>query len=656
MATRFLHATLLCLGLAWAAAVPAKDPPAIAVVPGPNLLVDGIPPLERVQRDEPAELRLLRFVDWHPLRPEMLVLARIGARAQLHRLNEALGQPEALTRGKDAVAGARWEPGAGEYLVYSQDQGGDESYRLYRLTPGQPPVALTSPTARVSDFAFLPAGRGLVYLLEQLDRYAADDRESRTTLMWTDPLDPTRKRQLGEVRNGRFGALRVTEGGAVIVTRTQGGRHQLWRFDVDGGEARPLGEARPVAGQGEDEAALWSREAVDGDHRHLLRTDPDSGARRSLLVDLPGDLEAIAVAPSSARRPIAMAHNQQGISVLRLFDPAPATAPPRAIAADLPAGVASNLAWHPKLPLLAFNHVSAQNPGRVIVYDLARDAHRPWSGTAAMPSGVEYRTLRWKSFDGLEITALHIAPPVHFEGRRPVYIAIHGGPSSQARPGYLAGLNRHLVESLGMHLILPNVRGSDGFGQRFLNLDNGRRREDAVKDISALLDLIGEREDMDPSRVIVSGGSYGGYMALAVAVHESARIAGSICRVGIANFVSFLENTESYRREARRIEYGDERDPAMREFLRQVSPLTHADKLRKPLFVVHGRNDPRVPYSEAEQMVKAVRAQGTAVWFLTAEDEGHSFTSAANRDYLFNASVEFVRRVIAGQALTGEAR
>jgi len=202
-----------------------------------------------------------------------------------------------------------------------------------------------------------------------------------------------------------------------------------------------------------------------------------------------------------------------------------------------------------------------------------------------------------------------------------------------------------------MHVIQPNVRGSEGFGREFLALDNGRRREDAVRDISALLDLIATREDMDPARVIVAGGSYGGYMALAVAVHESARIAGSICRVGIANFISFLEQTESYRRDNRRAEYGDERDPEMREFLRSISPLTRAAEVRKPLFVVHGRNDPRVPHAEAQQMVAAVRAQGTPVWFLTAEDEGHSFVRSANRDYLAQATAEFVRRVLAGEPL-----
>jgi len=195
------------------------------------------------------------------------------------------------------------------------------------------------------------------------------------------------------------------------------------------------------------------------------------------------------------------------------------------------------------------------------------------------------------------------------------------------------------------------VRGSEGFGKRFLGLDNGRHREDAVQDISALLDLIAGREDMDASKVIVAGGSYGGYMSLAVATHESKRIAGSICRVGIANFVSFLENTESYRRDNRRAEYGDERDPAMREFLQKISPLSHAAQVKKPLLVVHGRNDPRVPYSEAQAMVKAVREQGTPVWFLTAEDEGHSFSKADNREYLHQLTLEFVQRLLTGEAL-----
>ncbi len=200
------------------------------------------------------------------------------------------------------------------------------------------------------------------------------------------------------------------------------------------------------------------------------------------------------------------------------------------------------------------------------------------------------------------------------------------------------------MQELGIALIEPNVRGSAGYGKTFLSLDDGVKREDSVKDISALLDWIATQPGLDASRVLVHGGSYGGYMALAVSVHESARIAGGISVVGISNFVSFLTRTESYRRDLRRVEYGDEREPQMRAFLESISPLNNAQRIKKPLFVVQGKNDPRVPYTESEQIVERVRANGLAVWYLRAENEGHGFVRKENADFQFYAMVKFIEQ------------
>jgi dipeptidyl aminopeptidase/acylaminoacyl peptidase len=220
---------------------------------------------------------------------------------------------------------------------------------------------------------------------------------------------------------------------------------------------------------------------------------------------------------------------------------------------------------------------------------------------------------------------------------------VHGGPASQARPRFLGRYN-YLLNELGIALIYPNVRGSTGFGKSFAALDDGRKREDSVKDVGALIDWIGGRPDLDGARVLVGGGSYGGYMALACAVHYAERIAGAISVVGISNFVTFLERTETYRRDLRRAEYGDERDPGMRAYLESVSPLRHADKIARPLLVAHGRNDPRVPFAEAEQIVAALKKRGTPAWFIAAADEGHGFVKKPNADYLFYATAEFARR------------
>ncbi|MFD2452306.1 alpha/beta hydrolase family protein [Ideonella paludis] len=224
-------------------------------------------------------------------------------------------------------------------------------------------------------------------------------------------------------------------------------------------------------------------------------------------------------------------------------------------------------------------------------------------------------------------------------------INIHGGPEGQATFGFLGRMS-YLVEEMGVAIIQPNVRGSSGYGKTFLTLDNGFKREDSVKDIGALLDWIATQPNLDPSRVLVMGGSYGGYMSLAVSTHYADRIAGAIDVVGISHFVTFLQNTESYRRDLRRVEYGDEREPAMRAHLEAISPLTNAHKIRKPLFVIQGRNDPRVPWTEAEQIVAKARANGTPVWYLLAENEGHGFQRKENADFQFYAMLEFMKMTL----------
>ena len=218
-------------------------------------------------------------------------------------------------------------------------------------------------------------------------------------------------------------------------------------------------------------------------------------------------------------------------------------------------------------------------------------------------------------------------------------VNIHGGPEAQYQPGYLG---RNTLSELGVALIFPNVRGSSGFGKTFLALDDGEKREDTVKDIGALLDWIAAQPGLDKSRVMVSGGSYGGYMTLASMTHYNDRFRCAIDVVGISNWVTFLEHTEAYRRDLRRVEYGDERDPKMREFLMKISPLTSASNITKPMFIVQGRNDPRVPYTEAEQMVAAIKKNGGPVWFLMAKDEGHGFSKKKNQDFQFYAGLKFV--------------
>ena len=251
------------------------------------------------------------------------------------------------------------------------------------------------------------------------------------------------------------------------------------------------------------------------------------------------------------------------------------------------------------------------------------------------------------SFDGERVSGfLYLPDAARFPGRRPLMVNIHGGPESQYRPGFL-GRNNYLINELGIAVFYPNVRGSTGFGKRFVALDNGPfRREDSVKDIGAFLDALAANPRLDPARFAVAGGSYGGYMCFASSIFYGARLRGANCVVAISSFVTFLENTQDYRRDLRRVEYGDERDPEQRAKLTAISPLTRAREIKIPLLVVTGANDPRVPASEADQIIAAVRAQGGQAWHLLGQNEGHGFAKKENADYQFWASLMFWKQTL----------
>jgi dipeptidyl aminopeptidase/acylaminoacyl peptidase len=253
--------------------------------------------------------------------------------------------------------------------------------------------------------------------------------------------------------------------------------------------------------------------------------------------------------------------------------------------------------------------------------------------------------VRWKSFDGKMISGFLYKAPVKFTGKRPVLVVIHGGPEGQSQPNFL-GRNNYLLNELGIALIYPNVRGSTGYGKTFSLLDNGFQREDTYKDINALFDWIGARPDLDAGRVAVMGGSYGGHMTLAVSTFYGDRIRCSVDIVGMSNLVTFLEHTEAYRRDLRRVEYGDERDPKMREFLERIAPMNNIEKIKKPMLVIAGKNDPRVPVSESQQIAAALKKQGTPVWLMIAKDEGHGYRKKSNQDFQFYATVEFLRQYL----------
>lgn len=633
---------------AQAPAVPAATPPLAVIRPHDALSTSGMPDIpaeiaEAVGRY--AEFRAATVLGWHPSRRELLISTRFGDTPQLHEVRAPGAARRQLTFLSDRVLSARWPRHSEDYLVFARDRGGDEFSQLYRYDVADGAITLLSDGGR-SQNALGPWSRQ-----GDLMAFGSTRRNGRDRDVYVlDPRQPGRARLVLQVEGGGWLPLDWSPDDRHLVVLEQVSVNEsfLWLVDVVSGEKRlltPKGGPEKVAYDGaaftSDGRGLYTLTDRGSEWKRLIRLDLATSRHTVLTGAIEWDVERFALSPDG--RTIAHSTNEAGVSVLRLLDTTSGQERP---VPPLPAGVLGALHWHADSAALAFSLSTSRSPSDAWSLEIGTGRLERW--TQSETGGLDARLfaepelVRWPSFDGRGISGFLYRPPARFAGKRPVIIDIHGGPEGQSRPGFVGRVN-YLIQELGIAVLYPNVRGSLGFGKAFVQLDNGRRREDSVRDIGALLDWIALRPDLDASRVMVTGGSYGGYMALAVATHYDSRIRGAIDVVGISNFVTFLENTEAYRRDLRRVEYGDERDPAMREFLLRIAPVHNAHRITRPLFVVQGRNDPRVPYTESEQMVATVRANGGPVWYLLAADEGHGFGKKKNQDFQFYATVAFIR-------------
>jgi dipeptidyl aminopeptidase/acylaminoacyl peptidase len=621
---------------------------AATIQPPASLRTDGIPAIPTATAETVGaytEFRSAAFAGWHPTRRAALILTRFGDTNQVHEVGMPGGARRQLTFYPERITSASWPRRSADYFVFTKDRGGDEFWQVFRTD------VATGATVMISD-----GGRSQNELgpwSQEGDRmaYSSTRRNGVDRDVYVvDPRDPSSTRLVLELQGGGWGVLDWSPDDSKLVVSefVSINESYLWIADVATGERTlltPKGSAETVAYDGaqfsRDGKGVYVTTDRDAEFMRLAHVDLATGEHRYLTTDLQWDVEAFDVAPDG--RSIAFVANEDGASVLHRIDAE--TGKPLPVPA-LPVGVVTGFAWHESGRELGISLSSARSPSDLYSVDFTAQRVERWTesetGGINTAAFAEPEVVRWKSFDGRTISGLLYKPAARFAGPRPVVINIHGGPESQSRPTFL-GRSNYLLDRLGVAILYPNVRGSTGFGKTFAKLDNGRLREDSVKDVGALLDWLRSRADLDASRVLVTGGSYGGYMTLAAATQFDDRIRGSLSVVGISNFVTFLENTEDYRRDLRRAEYGDEREPAMREFLLGISPMNHAHRITKPLFVVQGRNDPRVPYTEAEQMVATVRGKGGPVWYLLAEDEGHGFAKKRNQDYLFYATVAFMQ-------------
>jgi len=620
------------------------------VAPPESLVVEGVPKIPVSLAETAGRYGAYRnagLADWHPVKRSMVISTRFAETPQLHFVSMPSGERHQLTFYPDAVRVARFHPNGGDYIVFSKDIGGGEWYQLYRLDPATGNITLlTDGKSRNSLGPWSNQGDQIAY--------TSTRRTGKDTDLWVmNPADPKTDHLLTKLEGGGWQPLDWSPDDKQILLLEEISINEsyLWLVDTATGEKTALTprDTKEKISYGDaqfskDGKGIYVTTDKESEFHRLAYVSLSTKEHFYLTSKIPWDVVAFDLSHDGER--IAFVTNENGLSVLRDFNLA--TKEILHEPKNLPAGVIGSVRWHRNGHELALTLTNAQGPGDVYSLDVLTGKLERWTDSETAVPTKDFpaaELVKWKSFDGKMISGFLYRPPAKFAGQRPVLVVIHGGPEGQSQPIFL-GRNNYLLNELGIALIYPNVRGSTGYGKTFSLLDNGFLREDTYKDINALFDWIGTQADLDAGRIAVMGGSYGGHMTLAVSTFYSDRIRCSVDIVGMSNLVTFLEHTESYRRDLRRVEYGDERDPKMREFLERIAPMNNIEKIKKPMLVVAGKNDPRVPVGESDQIVAALKKSGTPVWYIMAKDEGHGFQKKPNQDYQFYATVEFLQEYL----------
>ena len=631
--------TLACIN---AYALPGT-PPAVQREEVGQRLSENIPPLPAAMLERLGRYQNTRGASFGGWLADggMIVVTRFGETNQAHQVRVPLGMREQLSFYREPISSVFASP-RGDGFVFGKDEGGSEFWQLYWYDLATRESTLLSDGKRSRNEAPVWSHDGA-----QL-AWSSTTRNGTDTDIWVRDMNTGAARAMVTEGGAWFASDFSPDGERLLVQRRVSineihpgvvdlASGKLEMFPVDGGTA---GFGPFLFGPDGKQVYYVSDEETE--FLTLRHHDPAGGAPRALSADIPWNVQWLDIAPDGKH--LAFVSNEDGIGKLHvrsLPSHQSVTLP------ALPIGVIANLAFSPDGGRIALTINSATSPSDVFVLDLAQHHLARWTrsevGGLDESGFIAPRLVRYPTFD-LQDGKPRTIPAFYYQpqgdGPFPVVINIHGGPESQAFPVFNPSI-QFMLREMKIAVLAPNVRGSAGYGKAYLQLDNGKLREDSVKDIGALLDWIKQQPELDADRVAVFGGSYGGYMVLASMAHYNERLRAGIDIVGISDFGTFLKNTEGYRRDLRRAEYGDEREPGMKAFHDAIAPLNNAHKITKPLFVAQGFNDPRVPWTEAEQIVSKVRGSGGDVWYLLFKDEGHSFGKKANVDYFGAASVLF---------------
>ena len=624
------------------APVLAQEKPAVPTVPKPAALIaDGMPavPAELAAETRPyMEFRTAGFVGWHPTERRMMIATRFANTAQLHLVAQPMGMRKQVSFEAEPVGNGSWAPKTGDVFVTQKDIGGNEFFQIHTLKDGKLTM-LTDGKSRNGLSAWSDDG--------ELIAYSSTKRNGTDTDLYVmNPRDPSTARMVAEVKGGGWSlaAFAPDKKSAVVGSYVSVTNTDLYMLDLASGVMTPIGDPKKDIAYGGAQFApdgrLWVTSDEGTDFQRLGTLDTKTGKFTPRGPQENWDVDTFDIAPDGSF--IAYVTNEAGMAKLKLLDPK--TNQVRTVD-SLPAGIIGGLEiseWGE----IGITFTSARSAADAYSVDPKTMAVTRWTesetGGLDVTKNSEPELVKIKSFDGLEVSGFLYRPdPAKFPGKRPMIMNVHGGPEGQSRPGFL-GRNNYLLNEQGVAIFFPNVRGSTGYGKTFVSLDNGPfKREDSVKDMGAFLDALAKDPALDAGSFGLTGGSYGGYMCYAAAVQFKTKLRATNCIVAISNFVTFLENTQSYRRDLRRVEYGDERDPKQRAKLIEISPLTRVGEIEKPMMVVTGANDPRVPQSEADQIVKAIRERGATAWHLVGTNEGHGFAKKENADYQFWTSLIF---------------
>ena len=605
-----------------------------------NLVMENIPEIPASVKERLLQYQNVRghgFSDWAD--DGILVSTRFGETSQVHQVRSPRAARKQITFFDEPVGGGSYNPAGGSF-IFSRDTGGDEFFQgyLYDLKTGGV-TQFTEPGTRNGGLAWRDDG-------QQVAWFRSTAGEPDWDILTGNPQDPSSVKVAHEGEGALFPVDYSSDGTKLLIQQYISiTKSRIFTLDLETGDFTEFNPDEDVAYNGAvllADGDILTVTDKDSEFSNLVRFDAGTGEVTNYTVGIDWGVASWDVSPDEST--VVFTLNEAGLGTIKLLDLATGAI---SDGPNLPVGIAGGTTFSPDGTQVGFTFNGATSPADAWSFNVETLALTRWTeaevGGLNAANFVTPDLFTYKNDEGMDIPAFKYVP--EGEGPHPVIIQIHGGPEGQSRPGF-SSTYQYWASELGVAAIVPNVRGSSGYGKTYVSMDNGLNRKKSVEDIGALLDWIETQPNLDKDRVIVYGGSYGGYMVLASMIDYGDRLAGGVNIVGISDFKTFLQNTKGYRRDLRRVEYGDERDPEVAAFFEEISPLNNAAKINKPIFIIQGYNDPRVPYTEAEQILEAVKENDVEAWFLMAMDEGHGFRKKSNRDYMREAVTVFLSEVL----------